>query len=132
MTTEQNKARARAFIKALNERDMPALAAMVAPEIMPDIAQMVDWMYAALGDHHVDIVDMIAEDNRVWTQVATSGAHTGEVEGLSPTGNRFTNRGVSFMRFSADGIVTERYEIFDNLNLVKQFGGRLVSDVKSA
>ena len=58
---------------------------------------------------------MIAEGDKVWARVATSGGHTGEWKGIAPTGRRWTNTGVIFLRI-ANGRVAEWSGQFDVLN----------------
>ena len=53
--------------------------------------------------------------------LATSGTHTGEFEGVPPTGRRWTNKGVFLLRLR-DHRIVEASGLFDDLNLLKQVG----------
>jgi predicted ester cyclase len=95
----------------------------------PDLAKqtkqgLIPGAYSLWGDHHVEITDMITEGENVWARVATSGGHTGEYRGVAPTGKRWTNTGVLFMRV-LDGKVAESAGLFDELNLLTQLGATL-------
>ena len=137
MSTEQNKNLVRRFCDALNTaldgRDPSSLSARdlaVFDEIMtPDLAQntvqeLLPGVYKLRGDHHIEVTDAIAEGDRVWARVATGGGHTGEWEGVAPTGKLWTNTGVLFVRF-ADGRIAEWQGLFDDLNVLKQLGATI-------
>ena len=133
MTVEENKAIARRFVDALNSATAegggdptPAgLDDLLAPAVAQQVREsVIPNARAAWGWHRIEITDMVAEGDQVWVRLATSGGHTGEYRGLPATGRRWTNRGVSFLRF-ADGRIVESSGLFDVLNLVTQLGGSL-------
>ena len=76
---------------------------------------------SAFPDYHMQIVDQVAEGDRVTTRFVVSGTHKGELEGLPPTGNRveFALTGVD--RFSG-GKIAESWEVYDTLGLMQQLG----------
>lgn len=137
MSTEENKALAQRlcsdFNTVLNGRDPATLTELdltVFDEIMtPDLAKqtkqnLIPEVYGLWGDHHIEITDMIAEGEKVWARVATSGGHTGDFLGVAPTGKRWTNTGVLFIRV-LDGKIAEWTGQFDVLNHVTQLGATL-------
>ena len=79
-----------------------------------------------MGDHQVDVTELIAEGDRVVALIATRGVQTGEFQGMPPTGNHFTNRGVVIFRIQA-GQVTEMDTYIDSLTVVKQLGGTVLA-----
>ena len=67
---------------------------------------------------------MIAEGEKVWARVATRGGHSGEWEGIPPTGKQWTNTGVIFLRF-VDGKIAAFEGLFDELGHLKQLGATI-------
>lgn len=82
------------------------------------------WVYATYEGHHADITDMIAEGDKVWVRVATRGGHSGEWEGIPPTGRQWTNTGMIFYRL-AEGKVVDLDHLFDELGQLKQLGATI-------
>jgi len=137
MSTEENKTLVRrlctAFNTALDGRDPTALTEQdvaVFDEIMtPDLArstkqEFLPAVYSLWGDHRIEITDMVAEGDKVWARVATSGGHTGEWRGVAPTSRRWTNTGILFIR-TANGRVAEWSGQFDELNHLTQLGATI-------
>jgi hypothetical protein len=137
MSTEENKTLARrlctTFNTALDGRDPTAITEQdvaVFDEIMTlDLArstkqEFLPAVYSLWGDHRIEITDMVAEGDKVWARVATSGGHTGEWRGVAPTGRRWTNTGVLFIRI-ANGRVAEWSGQFDELNHLMQLGATI-------
>ena len=144
MPTEENKTLVRRFCTALNaaldrrdpaaltEQDLAVFDEILTPDFARSIKQeMLPQVYGRWGDHRVEITDMIAEGDKVWVRVATSGGHTGEWKGIAPTGRRWTNTGVMFLRI-VDGRVAEWSGQFDQLNLLMQLGATITPPVAAA
>jgi C-1 hydroxylase len=131
MSIEENKAVARRSIAALNDKDMKALDEIYAPALQAMARQIVATTASTWGDHRAEITDMIAEGDKVWFRVATSGGHIGEFAGIPPTGKRWTNTGVLFLRIE-DGRIVELDALFDVMNHVKQLGATLTPPVAPA
>jgi predicted ester cyclase len=122
MSTATNKSIAQRFVKAVNEQNLEEIDAVLAPALAEEWKNgMVPWLYRTFAEHHLAITDMLAEDDRVAFWGDTSGLHSGEVEGIPPSGRRWNNKGVILLHFQA-GQITEVRMLFDNLNLIKQFG----------
>jgi predicted ester cyclase len=138
MSLEENKTLARRLCAAWNacldgrnpstltERDLAIFDEIIGH----DLAQahrhgFLSGVYDLWGDHHIEITDLIAEGDNVWLRVATSGGHTGEWLGIAPTGKRWTNTGVLFMRIEG-GRIAEWTGQFDTLNHASQLGATLV------
>lgn len=122
MSTETNKRIARRFVAAVNEQNLAELDAVLAPALAEEWKNgMLPWLYSTFAEHHLEITDMLAEDDRVAFWGDTSGLHSSEVEGIPATGRRWHNKGIILLRLQASQI-TEVRMLFDNLNLIKQFG----------
>jgi predicted ester cyclase len=75
----------------------------------------------AFPDVHFDVLDMIAEDDKVVTRWRYRATNTGPFLGRPPTGRAVTDEGITTLRFE-DGKVVEEWVIQDSLGLLKQLG----------
>ncbi len=76
---------------------------------------------SAFPDSYVTIEDMIAEGDRVVTKKTFHGTHTGELNGIAPTGNRVSIQYVDIMRVR-DGQIVEHWLTMDQLSFMQQLG----------
>ena len=120
----QNKAAARKFVDGLNQRNNALLAEICTPEVAAKYSEMLPGMYARMKDHHIELVDMVADGESVAVKMATSGYQTGVMHGLPPTGNWWTNRVFAFFHF-ADGKIAEVDLLPDVENIIQQIGGSI-------
>jgi steroid delta-isomerase-like uncharacterized protein len=127
VSLEENKAVVRRSIEAFNARDLGA-GDVHSEDLRRELQQYVDTM--PWGDHQVDITEMIAEGDRVVALIATQGVHSGEYQGMPPTGKHFTNRGVVVCRIEG-GRVTGMETYLDSLTVVKQLGGTILAPAES-
>ena len=133
MSLEENKAIARRFIEALNKKDPSTINEIVASDYVNhtkeyakegaiDASQM---FLKAFSDFHVTIEDLIAEGEKVSARVKVTGTHTGEYQGLAPTGKKIAIRSVDIWRI-VNGKLVEGWTDFnfyrDDLNFFKQLG----------
>jgi predicted ester cyclase len=65
---------------------------------------------------------VFGEGDRVFTRVRLTGTNTGEFMGKPATGKRVDIRWVMNVVRVQDGKVVEEWELFDNLDLMKQLG----------
>ena len=127
MSTETNKTIVQRMVTAINQQNLAEIDAVFAPDLAQEWKSVtLPWLYSTFAEHYVEITEMLAEDDRVVFWGDTSGLHTGEVEGIAPTGRRWTNKGVFLLRLQAgkpgEVKIAEIRGLFDNLNLIKQFG----------
>ena len=126
MSIEENKAIVGRFIKAVNEQNAAVLDQVLTPDLAQRWkAQAMPWLYNTFAGHQMTITDLIAEKDKVVARLATSGKHSGELEGIPPTGKEWTNTGVYFIRLS-EGQIVECDALFDMPNLLKQLGAKIV------
>jgi steroid delta-isomerase-like uncharacterized protein len=83
--------------------------------------QYVAALRAAFPDLHITIEDQIAEEDRVVTRWSARGTHTGEFQGIPPTGKPGRVTGIDIDRI-ADGKVVECWTNMDDLGLLQQLG----------
>lgn len=76
---------------------------------------------AAVPDLRVSIEDMVAEGDKVAVRRNYQGTHQGPLFGVPPTGRVLRFGGISIFRLAA-GKITEHWEIFDQLAILRQLG----------
>jgi hypothetical protein len=119
MTVDENKALVQRFIESVDNLKLDELEDFLSPEIARDWhAAMENFPFS---DHHIKITNMVAEGDQVAIRLATSGVHSGEWEGVPPTGKRWTNRGMAFARLDGGKIVALE-DLWDELGHLKQLG----------
>jgi len=127
---EKNKAIIRRLMKAVNEQNLAVLDELVAPNFVePDcqlkglesMKQTITTLLKGFPDLDVTIEDIIAEGDKVCDRVTATGTHTGEFQGLAPTGKKITFTGIRIWRI-IDGKVRERTSVYDFLDLYKKLG----------
>ncbi len=79
---------------------------------------------SAFHDTKITIEDMIAEDDKVITQVTMHGVHRGEFEDIPPTGKSISISGFTLYRL-VDGKIAEEWESLDELGMMTQLGMEL-------
>jgi predicted ester cyclase len=81
----------------------------------------VTWLSAAFPDMHMAVDDVLAEGDKVVLQTTMSGTHQGPFMGITPTGRRFAQRQVHFLRI-VDGKAVEHWAVRDDLGFMQQLG----------
>ena len=116
MSTETNKTIARRLVRAINQQNLAEIDAVLAPALAQVWKTVtLTWLYHTFAEHHLEITNMLAEDDHVAFWGDTSGLHSSEVEGIPSTGRHWNNKGVVLSRLQA-GKITEVRMLFDNLN----------------
>lgn len=69
----------------------------------------------------ITVDEQIAEGNRVATRWTGRGTHTGELEGIAPTGKDVTVSGLTISRLDGDKVV-EEWTTWDALGMLVQLG----------
>ena len=80
-----------------------------------------DMFQSAFSDTRANVEDMIAVGNKVVTRWKIQATHTGELQGLAPTGKEVTLTGIIITRVE-NGKAVEEWESFDQLSLMQQLG----------
>ena len=133
---EANKKLVRQMYEAIDEQDFETISGLSAsdgvchipgvPEAVPleAVTQVIKSYYEAFPDSTHDIKAVIAERDMVairFTQVST---HTGDYEGIPPTGNKISVECQHMLRL-ANGKVAEAWMVEDNLGMKMQLGMEL-------
>ena len=75
----------------------------------------------AISDFREEVVDQIAEGDKVVTRLSGSGRHTSELMGAAPTGKTIKFTAVVISRF-VGGKIAEEWVEFDALSFLQQLG----------
>ena len=130
MSTEENKTIARRNIEAANAQQYDVFDQLMTPEQAQQAKDTMRWVYATFEGHHIDVIDMVAEGDKVMARVTTRGGHSGDFEGVPPTGKQWTNRGFIYNRYE-NGKLVESEVIMDALGHLKQLGATITSPVEA-
>jgi steroid delta-isomerase-like uncharacterized protein len=93
---------------------------------MPPLDAAGHKMYAkvmdtAFPDLDRQLLDMVAEDDKVVARWTAEGHHLGDFNGLPPTGNYAKSSGITIFRI-AGGRIVEEWSESDMLGLLQQVG----------
>jgi predicted ester cyclase len=122
MSVDQNKAAVQRAMEIFDTLDANALEEVFSSELAAGWREVMHTL--PFSEHRIKITDMVAEGDQVAIRVETSGVHSGEWEGVPPTGKSWTNRGMGLVRVE-DGKIIELEFIFDELGHLKQLGATI-------
>jgi steroid delta-isomerase-like uncharacterized protein len=86
-------------------------------------------MFTAFPDGHWNVLDQMADGEKVLTRWSFTGTHKGTFMGIAPTGRKVAITGMCIDRI-VDGRIVEEWEEWDSLGMMRQLG--LVPEVKIA
>lgn len=118
MSTEDNKKAARRITEEpWNEGRLQTFDELCAPSYqtvggggIAEQKQAIAEFRRGFPDIRMTIDDMIAEGDKVAFCWTCTGTHTGEYEGIPPTGKPIKGTGISFYRFADGKLVADRFE----------------------
>jgi len=132
-TPSANKAVVRAFVEAWNTRDLARFDDLMADTCRLSVgdatlscsptatrAIAAHWL-AGFPDYRFELLDLIAEGDRVVARMPFSGTQTGPVLDLPPTGRPVRVSEIVIFRL-AGGKIVEAWELYDELGLRQQLG----------
>jgi predicted ester cyclase len=121
--TEENKAVVRRLVEeVLNEGRLEVIDELYAPGLAPAARRWIAPFRASFPDVHMEIVELVAEGDKVVGRFTCSATHLGEWLGHAPTGRRFERVDeVSIFRFR-DGRIAQVWSLEDSLDRLRQLG----------
>jgi len=125
MSVKENKAIVRRVTEAANKLSLEGLDEIAAPEILEQWEKSLAWAQKTFPGHRIQITDMVAEGDKVWVRVATSGGYTGGWMGIPATDTQWSNTGVGFYRLSG-GKIVEYEAMYNRLGHLQQLGAKVV------
>ncbi len=85
------------------------------------MSEMTTMLANSITDFEIEIVEIIAEDDKVAVLMTWTGTHEGEFMGMPATGNEFEIPVFDLFRIE-DGLVAEHWGVTDNLAFGMAFG----------
>src|SRR3970040_3049766 len=133
--SEQNKQLIRRFFERIDTGQPDILDDFVAgsydnhnpppfPDLPPGIygaRKAFNLALDAFSDFKHEIMDQVAEGDKVVTRVKASGKHTGDFLGIAPTNRDVTLEGIAVHRI-ADGKIVDHWYTVDAFGLFVQLG----------
>ena len=119
---EKDKALVRRLVdQVINGGKLDLLEELFAPELAEPVRQAFTSFRAAFPDWREEIVDMVAEGDKVAVRFRCLGTLQGEFMGVKPNGRRQEVDEVFFLRVQ-DGRFVEYWGLEDNLTRLWQLG----------
>jgi predicted ester cyclase len=121
--SEQNNATVRRLVEeVLNGGRLESIDELYTPELAPAARRWIAPFRASFPDVHMEIVELIAEGDKVVGRFTCSATHLGEWLGQAPTGRRFERVDeVSIFQFR-DGRIAHAWTLEDTLSRLQQLG----------
>lgn len=124
----------RLFDEVFNRGEVDALASIVAADYRQHndrvaggregLRAYVLAVRAAFPDFHIEVLDDIAERDRVCVRTLARGTHQEPFMGIAATGRRVALGGLDIFRVEG-ALLGEHWDAMDNLALLEQLGVRL-------
>jgi predicted ester cyclase len=123
MTAEQNKLLVQRLVEeAVNQSNLDVLAEVADGEFAQAARQWIGPFRAAFPDFSMEVVDLVAEEEKVAAHFRCSGTHLGEWQGRPPSGRRFQGVDEIYIFRVSDGKLIAATGVEDNLSRMRQLG----------
>jgi predicted ester cyclase len=133
--SEKLKAMARRFVdEVINNKNMAAFDELVSPGLIDhnpppgggsDFAAskegFLKWQ-AAFPDTRYEILDLIAEGDKVVIRGRISGTQQGKILGISPAGRQISVNVIEIWRIDESGLFIEDWNVADRVAMFEQLG----------
>ena len=120
---QANKAVVRRLVaEVLNGGRLEAIEQLYAPELAPAARRWISPFRASFPDVHMEILDLIAEGDKVVGRFTCSATHLGDWLGHAPTGRRFERVDEVAIFRLRDGRITDAWSLEDTLSRLRQLG----------
>ena len=133
---EENKAVARRFFEeVVSDGNLDVIDAICAPDYRlhatlsgadaidrDQLKDLVRSWRSSFGDGRIRIEDIVTEGDLVAARMLETGTHTGEFNGIQPSGKKVSYGSMTFLRI-LDGKILEHWGLLDMPTLLQQIGG---------
>ena len=123
MSNDHNKRLVHRLIEIVNDRDFESIDEVATGQIATDARRWVGPFRDSFPDFQMELLDVIAEDDKVVGHFKCSGTHEGEWRGHAPTGRRFESVDeVYIFRVDNGKLASALAVVEDNLTRLTQLG----------
>jgi predicted ester cyclase len=121
--SEKNKELVRRLVdEVVNRRNPDALDELAEGEFAKLARRWISPFRNSFPDFRMEIVELVAEDDKVVGRFKCSGTHGAEWLGVPPTGRRFENVDEIYIFQVRDGKLSSAVGVEDNLSRMRQLG----------
>ena len=121
--SEQNKAVVRRLVhEVMNAGRIEALDELYTPRLAAAAREWIAPFRASFPDVHMQVVDLVAEADKVVGRFLCSGTQHGEWQGRAPTGRRFERIAEVYFFELQGGRITRAWGLEDNMSRMQQLG----------
>jgi predicted ester cyclase len=118
-----SKALVRRLVEIVNARDLDSLDEIASGQISEAAREWIGPFRDSFPDFHMEVVDVIAEGDKVVGHFMCSGTHEGEWRGIAPSGRRFEDVDeIYIFRVEAGKLSSAAAVVEDNLTRMRQLG----------
>jgi predicted ester cyclase len=125
MATSGKELVRRLIDEVVNARDPSALEELADGAVVETARRWIDPFRAAFPDFRMEIVELIAEGDKLVAHFRCSGTHLGDWLGQPPTGRRFQDVDEVYIFTVRDGRLLSAVAVEDNLSRARQLGLRI-------
>jgi predicted ester cyclase len=120
---DHNKRLVHRLVEIVNDRDSESIDEVATGQIATDARRWVGPFRESFPDFQMELLDVIAEDDKVVGYFKCSGTHEGEWRGHAPTGRRFESVDeVYIFRVENGKLASALAVVEDNLTRLTQLG----------
>lgn len=123
MTAEQNKLLVRRLVEeAVNPGNLDVLDELAEGEMAAAARRWIGPFRDSFPDFRMEILDLVADGEKVAAHFRCSGTHLGEWMGHPPAGRRFQDIDEIYIFRVSDGKLARAFGVEDNMRRVRQIG----------
>jgi predicted ester cyclase len=108
--------------EVLNGGDLALIDELYSPELAPAARRWIQPFRSAFPDVRMEIVELVAEGDRVVGRFRCSGTNLGSWGGEEPTGRRMHDIDEVYFFTVRDGRITEAWGLEDTAKRMRQLG----------
>ena len=122
-TAQESKALVRRLVDIVNHRHMDDLKEVATGQIAEQARGWIGPFRDSFPDFHMEVMDLIAEGDKVVGHFKCSGTQTGEWRGIPPSGRRFEDVDeIYIFRVENGKLASATAVVEDNLTRMRQLG----------
>ena len=123
MTAEENKLLIRRLVdEAVNRANLDVLDGIASGQFAVAARRWIGPFRDSFPDFRMEIVDLVADGEKVAAHFRCSGTHQGEWMGRPPTGRRFHDIDEMYIFRVSGGKLTSAFGVEDNATRMRQLG----------